>query len=55
MRGKLHKCKIYHHVLCDEAEIYPVGTDSVQLDGELIPATELHVKVVSGALRMYRG
>ena len=55
MRGKLHKSKIYHHVLCEEADIYPAGTKSVQLDGELLPATELHVRIVSGKLRMYRG
>ena len=55
MRGKLHKNKIYHRVLCEEAEIYPEGTESVQLDGELFPATSLKVRLVSGKLRMYRG
>ena len=55
MRGKLQKSKIYHRVLCEEAEIFPEGTESVQLDGELIPAKSLHVRVVSGKLRMYRG
>ncbi len=55
MRGTLGKKKIYHRVLCEEASIYPEGTESVQLDGELFPATELHVKIVSGKLRMYRG
>ncbi len=55
MRGKLHRNKIYHRVLCEEAEIYPQGTESVQLDGELFPAKELRVKIVSGKLRMYRG
>ncbi len=55
MRGRLHKNKIYHHVLCREAEIYPEGTDYVQLDGELFPATQLHVRIVSNTLRMYRG
>ncbi len=54
-RGKLHKNKIYHRVLCEEAHILPTGTQSVQLDGELFAATELHVKIVSGKLRMYRG
>lgn len=55
MRGKLQTCKIYHHVLCEEAEIFPEGTEHVQLDGELVPARSLKVKAVSGILRMYRG
>ncbi len=55
MRGTLDRKKIYHHVLCEEAEICPEGTKSIQLDGELVPATSLHVRIVSGKLRMYRG
>ncbi len=55
MRGKLHTKRIYHRVLCEEAVILPQGTKSVQLDGELLPAEELRVRVVSGKLRMFRG
>lgn len=55
MRGKLYKNKICRRILCEEVRIFPDGTDNVQLDGEIVGAKELVVRVVTQKLRMYRG
>ena len=53
--GKVLKLKIAHHVRCKRAEIYPEGTDRVQLDGELVTLPALKLRVVAGGIKFYRG
>lgn len=55
MKGKVLTRSVSHHILCEEVRIVPENAGSVQLDGELVPAGELDVRVVSGKLKMYRG
>lgn len=55
MKGKILNRPIARHILCEEVRIVPAVKGNAQYDGELHPADELHVKVVSGKLRMYRG
>lgn len=55
MKGKILTRPIAKHVLCKEARIIPDRKGNAQYDGELHPADELSVRVVSGKLRMYRG
>lgn len=55
MKGKILTRKICHHTLCKSVKIRPHRAGNVQLDGELYPAEELTVEIVSGKLKMYRG
>ncbi len=55
MRGTAPKLPIYHHSLVEEAVIRQETGDKVQLDGELVEAKTLSVRVVHGKLRMFRG
>ncbi len=55
MRGKAPKLSIYHHTLCEEAEIVQETGDRVQLDGELLTAKALSVRVVHNKLKLFRG
>ncbi len=54
-KGKILSLPLTHHLLCEEVRIVPAPPDCVQYDGEFFPAEELHARVVTGKLKMYRG
>ncbi len=53
--GRILEIPFTHHLLCEEVRIVPDEPSSVQYDGEVFPARELSVRVVTGKLQMYRG
>ena len=53
--GKILSLAPAHHLLCEEVRIVPAKRGSVQYDGEIFPADELHARIVTGKLKMYRG
>lgn len=55
MRGKLLTRPITHHIPCNGAVIEGEGNIFVQYDGEICEEGALNARVVSGALKLYRG
>ena len=55
MRGKLLTRPIAHHIPCSGAVIEGEGNIFVQYDGEICEEGALNAKIVSGALKLYRG
>ena len=55
MRGKLLTRPIAHHIPCSGAVIEGEGNIFVQYDGEICEEGALNARVVSGALKLYRG
>lgn len=55
MRGKLLTRPIAHHIPCSGAVIEGEGNIFVQYDGEICEEGALNARIVSGALKLYRG
>ena len=55
MRGKLLTRPIAHHIPCSGAVIEGEGNIFVQYDGEICEEGALNARIVSGALKFYRG
>lgn len=55
MRGKLLARPIAHHIPCSGAVIEGEGNIFVQYDGEICEEGALNARIVSGALKLYRG
>ena len=55
MRGKLLTRPIAHHIPCGGAVIEGEGNIFVQYDGEICEEGALNARIVSGALKLYRG